>query len=334
MKDSFCLFRKCKIILFIIKIAVSRIFAVTLQGFISIVSVLQTLKNWTLPIAMLAGGIAYPWVSRLAFFTPYLIFIMLFCTFCKLSPRDIHIRPAHLWLLLIQVAGGLLVYGVLRFYHPVVAQGAFICVLAPTAISAAVITGMLGGNVAFLTTYLLICNIAVAVAAPLFFPFIGPHAEMSFIDAFIYICQRIGPVLLLPLVVAWLAQYYVPRLTRAIGDLPGLSFYLWAVSLTLVTGNTVKFLVGQDNPDFRIEISLAVVALLICCGQFLLGRRIGKHYGDAVSCGQGLGQKNTILAIWMAQTYLNPISSVAPATYVLWQNIINSYQLWKKRNSS
>jgi BASS family bile acid:Na+ symporter len=32
----------------------------------------------------------------------------------------------------------------------------------------------------------------------------------------------------------------------------------------------------------------------------------------------------------MAQTYLNPISSVAPAAYVLWQNCINSYQLWRK----
>jgi len=46
-----------------------------------------------------------------------------------------------------------------------------------------------------------------------------------------------------------------------------------------------------------------------------------------------LGQKNTILAIWMAHTYLNPLSSVAPGSYVLWQNIINSCQLWKKRKN-
>ena len=34
-----------------------------------------------------------------------------------------------------------------------------------------------------------------------------------------------------------------------------------------------------------------------------------------------LGQKNTVLAIWMAYTYLNPLSSVGPGSYVLWQNI-------------
>ena len=44
-----------------------------------------------------------------------------------------------------------------------------------------------------------------------------------------------------------------------------------------------------------------------------------------------MGQKNTILAIWMAQTYLNPLSSIVPAAYVLWQNLINSYQLWRKQ---
>jgi BASS family bile acid:Na+ symporter len=32
----------------------------------------------------------------------------------------------------------------------------------------------------------------------------------------------------------------------------------------------------------------------------------------------------------MAQTYLNPLTALAPAGYILWQNIINSYQLWKK----
>ncbi|MEO4837844.1 transporter, partial [Bacteroides uniformis] len=40
---------------------------------------------------------------------------------------------------------------------------------------------------------------------------------------------------------------------------------------------------------------------------------------------------NTVLAIWMAYTYLNPLSSVGPGSYVLWQNLFNSYQLWKKR---
>jgi BASS family bile acid:Na+ symporter len=61
---------------------------------------------------------------------------------------------------------------------------------------------------------------------------------------------------------------------------------------------------------------------------------MGAACGDKVAGTQGLGQKNTVLAIWMALTYLNPISSVAPAAYVAWQNTINSLQLYFKAKHS
>ena len=74
---------------------------------------------------------------------------------------------------------------------------------------------------------------------------------------------------------------------------------------------------------------LAGIALVICLLQFTLGRYIGRRFGDTVAGGQLIGQKNTVLAIWMAQTWLDPLSSVAPAAYVIWQNIVNSWQLWR-----
>jgi BASS family bile acid:Na+ symporter len=281
-----------------------------------------------LPIAMIIGAVTYPISGKLAVFTPYLIFSMLLVTFCKLSPREIRFHPAHAKLLLIQLIGSVLVYLALYKLNPIVAQGAMICVLAPTATAAAVITGMLGGSVAFLTSYLKFCNIAVALFAPLLFPLLGLYTDMPFIDSMLYICKQVGPVLILPLIVAWILRYGFPKIHERIIRIHQLSFYLWALALMIVTGRTVKFLIEQENPDYSVETGCAIVSLIICCGQFLLGRKIGSKYNDPVSSGQGLGQKNTILAIWMAQVYLNPISSVAPAGYVLWQNIINSYQLW------
>ena len=38
----------------------------------------------------------------------------------------------------------------------------------------------------------------------------------------------------------------------------------------------------------------------------------------------GLGQKNTAFAIWIASAYLNPLSTVGPGCYILWQNIIDT----------
>ena len=283
-----------------------------------------------LPLAMLTGALSYRLVGYISFLTPYLIFTMLLLTFCKLSPREMRLHPLHKWLLLIQLVGCVVVYGLVYLYDPVVAQGALICVLAPTATSAAVITGMLGGSVAFLTNYVLLCNIGVAIMAPILFSFMGSQSEMPFFESFLFICRQVGPLLILPLVFAWSLRAFLPKLHARILSVHKLSFYLWAVALTIVTGSTVRFLVEQQDPDYTVEIGLGVVSLVICVGQFLLGRRLGKTYGDPVSSGQGLGQKNTILAIWMAQVYLNPIASIAPAAYVLWQNSINSYQLWLK----
>lgn len=291
---------------------------------------LKFLKDWMLPLAMITGTLTYPWVSQLIVLTPYLIFAMLLLTFSKLSPRDIKIHKAHVWLLLIQLVGSVIVYALLYPIHPIVAQGALICVLAPTATAAAVITGMLGGSVPFLTSYLLLCNIGVAIVAPALFPLIEPHSGVTFLSAFLYICKQVGPILILPLFIAWLIRQYTPKAHQVLLRLSGLTFYIWAFSLTLVTATTVRFLIEQEDANYLVEIGMATVALVICVAQFLVGRRIGRTYNDPISSGQGLGQKNTILAIWMAQTYLNPISSVAPAAYVLWQNMINSYQLWLK----
>lgn len=291
---------------------------------------LKFIKDWMLPIAMLTGAVAYPWVSRLAFMTPYLIFAMLLLTFCKISPRDLRFYPAQVWLLLIQLIGSGGVYLLLRPFDPIIAAGAMLCVLTPTATAAAVITGMLGGNVGFLTTYVLACNVAVAVAAPVAFTLIGIYGEaLPFFQSLWYVCSHVFPLLVLPLFVALAMRRWMPRTHSTLLRVPRLPFYLWAVSLTIVTGITVRFLINHGGENPRAVAGLLLVSLVLCVAQFLVGRRIGRHYGDAVSSGQGLGQKNTILAIWMAQTYLHPLTAVAPSGYILWQNIINSYQLWR-----
>jgi BASS family bile acid:Na+ symporter len=288
------------------------------------------IKDRILPIAMITGALTYKWVSHLSFLTTYLIFAMLLLTFCKIRLSEIKFHIAHLWLLLIQLAGSICIYWLLQPYNPIVAQGAMLCLLTPTATAAAVITGMLGGNVGFLTAYTLFCNIAVAIAAPVYFTFTGTHAEMPFIQSVWLIFQKVFPLLILPLFISFIVQKWFPKVQKVLLSVPKMSFYLWVVALTVVTGITVDFMLHHNHTNDNAEIWLFIISFIICCLQFFTGRKIGRHYGDAISSGQGLGQKNTILAIWMAQTYLHPLTALAPAGYILWQNIINSYQLYLK----
>lgn len=279
---------------------------------------------------MLTGALFNDFFARLNVLTPWLIFTMLLVTFCKVSLIEMRLRPLHGWLILIQLAGSVVVYLAVYPFSEVVAQGALICVLAPIATAAVVVAGMLGANVVTMATYSLLCNLVMAAAAPVLFSFIGTHVSMPFGESFFLILGKVTPVLVLPFVAAWLLEKSAPRVHRWIRSRQPISFYLWAFSLTIVMGRTVHFVLAQPGTSYRSEMWLAVAALVLCIVQFAAGRRLGTRYGDTVAGGQSLGQKNTILAIWMAQTYLNPLASVAPAAYVVWQNLVNSYQIWRK----
>lgn len=294
---------------------------------------LKKIKPYAMPLAMVVGALFYEYVSYLAFCTPYLIATMLFITYCNISFKDIRLTKLHIWMLLIQVIGSILIFWLLSFFNLSLAQGVMICILAPTATSAVVITSMLGGNTASLTAYSLVSNIVVAFFAPLIFAFIGNNGKLSFIESLYSISQNVFTILLLPFLIAIIITYFFPKIQYKIKQIQGISFFLWLIALIVITGKTILFIVHQASSSYFIECVLALLSLVVCVSQFLIGRSIGRSYNDTIAGGQGLGQKNTILAIWMAQTYLNPISSIGPGAYVLWQNLVNSYQVWKKRST-
>lgn len=310
---------------------------------------LKFVKNWTLPLAMLVGALGY-WVlsvlpvlnplkplivEGVSWFMPCLIFIQLLLTFCKIEPRELLPKVWHGWLLMFQlVSCGLLAWLLLTCPMPdayrSVAEGAMVCLICPTATAAAVITGKLGGNASTLTTYTLLANLLAAIVVPLVFPLVEPHEGLGFAAAFVRILSRVFPLLLFPFFVALVLRRCFPRVHRALLAYHGMAFYLWAVALAIVTGQTIHSLVASEA-EAEVELLVAMAGLAVCVVQFIVGKSIGSAYHDRISAGQALGQKNTVLAIWMAYTYLTPLSSVAPGSYVLWQNIINSWQLWKKR---
>ena len=309
------------------------------------------MKNWTLPLAMLAGVIGYfvfanftfleptkPFMNGLiSFLTPSLIFAQLLLTFCKIEPKELVPRVWHGWLLAIQaiscgIIALLLIFCPMDESYKEIFEAAMVCLICPTATAAAVITGKLGGSASSLTTYTLLSNILAAIAVPLIFPLVEPHTDVTFGIAFLKILSKVFPLLLAPFFIALLFRYYIPRLHKFLLKYHTSAFYLWAVALTIVMGQTTRSLVNS-TADVTVEMLIAFAGLVTCCLQFYFGKRIGSAYNDRISAGQALGQKNTVLAIWMAVTYLNPLSSVGPGSYVVWQNIINSYQLWKKRKN-
>ena len=106
--------------------------------------------------------------------------------------------------------------------------------------------------------------------------------------------------------------------------LPFVGIVVVIVALAIISGGRI-FIKGNLNNI----LWLGVISLATCVLNFGVGRWLGRRYGDVVAGGQLLGQKNTALGIWMANTFLNPLTSVTLAFYAIWQNLFNSWQIWR-----
>ncbi|OPZ15660.1 MAG: hypothetical protein BWZ06_00045 [Bacteroidetes bacterium ADurb.BinA261] len=292
------------------------------------------IEKYLLPIAMVVGISFHSSISILAPATPYLLAVMLFFTYARISWRDIRMTQFHYMLLAIQYIGSALVYAIVRPFNEILAQAAMICILAPTATSAPVVSGILGGSVSATAAYSIMSNLSVAFIAPVYLSIIGHTGQsVPFLTAFGYIFLKVMPTLILPFLLALALERISPAVHKKIRSAQIVSFYVWAVALTIVIANVTNFVITEFDGNFRLEILIAIVAAIICLLQFFLGRKIGNRHHMTIAGGQGMGQKNTILAIWLTQTYLNPIASLGPGMYVIWQNVVNSWQIWKKKRA-
>lgn len=269
--------------------------------------------------------------TLLAIVQPSLIFTMLLLTFCKIRPTDLHLCQWHAWGLLLQLGLFALCCLVLvkmpdTDHWKVVIEGGMLCLICPTATAAAVVTGKLGGNPATLTTYTILINLSVAIAVPLVVPILHPAGGHDFLHDFLLIISKVFPLLFCPFLLAMALRRWAPNLVRLLTSIPDLAFYLWSVALAMAIAVTVRSIVHTTCPVIYLG-GIALSSLLACIIQFAFGRYIGRRYHDPISAAQSLGQKNTVFAIWLGYTFMNPVTSIAGGFYSIWHNVYNSYQL-------
>ena len=305
----------------------------------------KLLKQYTLPLAMVSGALIYLLFTNveplqgvgdtvgpvLVDIFPIFMFLVLFTTFCKV---DFHrMRPVgwHFWVGLFQllfvavVVGAILAFDI-KGDNLILLESVLTCIIGPCAAAAAVVTAKLGGDLEEMTTYTFMSNLITALLVPLCFPLIDKSVEMEFWQAFATILYKVCMVLVVPMGLAYIVKHFMHRFHRWILSINDLSFYLWGLSLMIVTGITVKNIVHAETSAHFIVV-IAIMVLLLCLVQFAVGRYVGHFFHRTQEAGQALGQKNTAFAIWIAYTYLNPLSSVGPGCYILWQNLINSIEL-------
>ena len=183
-----------------------------------------------MPLGMVVGAMFCRPIAALeaasdGMITPSLIFLMLFFTFCRVNVRNMRLQPLHLWLLTAQILFSMAVYAILLPFSQTVAQGGMICVLTPIAMAAVVIGGMLGADIVSMTTFSLLCNMTIALVAPVILTLTG-NGDCSLA----VILAKVAPLLILPFAAAQACRALTPKISGWVAAHSQISFYLWLVS--------------------------------------------------------------------------------------------------------
>lgn len=309
------------------------------------------LRDWMLVIAMAAGALSYalyrefpalhpagPALEQAAsIIQPVLLFVMLFLTFCRIRPSDL--KPCRWQLYVLLMQGGLYAFfSLLLWLWPDIPvrigwETLSLCLICPTATACAVVTGKLGGDMAQVLSYTILVNLMVSVLIPLMVPLTNPVEGLDFLTASALILAKVFPLLILPCIAAFLVRRFMPRVHAFLLRCPDLSFYIWSFALTLAIAMSVRAIYHHADSLLQLAV-IAGASLLACVFQFWAGKRTGSRFGRTITAGQAMGQKNTVFAIWVGYTFMNPLVSVAGGFYSLWHNIFNTWQLYRVRKKN
>lgn len=305
-------------------------------------------RKFALPCSLVLGALGYlifanvPFLQplgdvvgpRLVELMPVVLFALLYVTFCKIEIKEMKPKTWHFVLQLIRTSLALLMVIAISLFGKnyetkVILEGAFICFICPTAAAVAVVTEKLGGSIGSLTTYTVIANIFTMIIIPSLFPMVEKGADVSFLYMSMMVFRNVTTVLVVPLLLALLSRKFLPRFVDKVKSVKDLGFYMWCFNLTILMGETLRNFLHATVSGWILAL-LLFVPLLVCLIQFAIGKAVGRHWDASISAGQALGQKNTIVGIWLTLTFLNPLAAVAPGAYVVWQNLVNGWQLWYK----
>ncbi|MBQ9312502.1 MAG: bile acid:sodium symporter [Bacteroidales bacterium] len=288
-------------------------------------------KSLLMPVSMLIGVIFYRWLADFMIIVPFTVAIMFFLAYCSIDFRRLKLTKTNIIMLVLHIVFIFFFYTTAKLiFSDTVSKGVLMCTICPTAASASAIIMMLGGNKEVGITHIILDNILVSFLAPLILSAVEPQENFSYLLSVFDILKKVFPLLILPIILTAFVKRLKPKWTVKIAEYNWLSLLFWSVSLVIIFSRTTDIIVNAPKNEMNDIIIMALISFVVCILQFALGKLFGKKLHNSVAVTQGLAQKNTSLGIWLAHTYLsNPLSIIFSTAYSLYQNLINSWQVYR-----
>ncbi|MEO1513515.1 MAG: hypothetical protein AAFV95_00835 [Bacteroidota bacterium] len=270
-------------------------------------------------------GVLFPQGEVLSFLIRYNLMVMLVFAFFNIRFQWQMLRWAHLWIVLCNLGMALLAHRLVLPLGNTIAMAAFFICMAPTAAAAPVMAGFLRTRVEFVTISVLLTSPMVALVLPLVLPhLVAVDESLSFLDVMLPVAMIIG----VPLLLSWVLRQLGAKVASFIDRNKMLPFYFFLANIWIASGQATVFIRDEYEGSLRDLWIIAFVILLCCLTNFKLGERlVSKEL--AYAGGLSLGRKNSMFALWLALTFVNPMAALGPIFYILFQNLYNAYQIYQ-----
>ena len=270
-------------------------------------------------------GIILPYGYDYTFLIRYLLMAMLFFSFLDIKIEKEIITKQHFIILPLIVIVSVIVFVLVSQFNIEAARAVFIAAVGPTAIAAPVIISLKKGKVEFVVFSLLLNNMVIALLIPFLLPWImASNADVS-------VNQILLPVVItiaVPFVLARLTKLVAPIVWKELVKWKDSIFYLLVLNIYIATSKASYYISNESPNHYNTIILIGIFTAVICALLFTLGRFVGgKKFSEEASFS--LGQKNNGFTIWIALTYMSPVSVIGPVFYVMFQNIFISWKLYK-----
>lgn len=254
--------------------------------------------------------------------------IMLFFAFLTVKIERNIITADHLKVLGLNLILPILFFWVVQPINQMVAMAIFVIASAPTAAGAPVIAYFINKKVSFVTASVIITAPIVALVIPFTLPLIlGIEGEISVLK----IMQPIVVTVFVPLFIAQLIRMISPKMVSFLTRFNQVAFVMLVVNIYLATANAAHFMYTDTTASLTQVLWIALAIVIVGLLQFKIGEWVGSK-NLSIETGLALGRKNTMFALWIALTFLNPLVALGPVFYIVLHNSYNSWQMYKYRS--
>ena len=287
----------------------------------------QQLRSISMLVAFALGALFHAEIAPFVWWMPIGIAIMLSITFIGIDVRKLRPSWMHLILLAaIQVMGVGTWYLLSEAGYLVLAESMYYCAAAPIASASPIIVNLLRGNVEFSTTAMVLSQVAFAIVTPFVLPIVVHDPGLSYMTLAGVVAGQILTVLGVPAAISVCLRLAYPPCRMWAPKLSDVSLGIWILNLLVVSAAGVQRIVAMGY-SLHDMWPMILGAACICCIGFVAGYWLG-YPSLKRECSQGLGQKNTVLTLYMAsQSYAAPLAYIGPVFYVFCHNTANAIQL-------